>query len=348
MIKLEQENRRFLTDLFAGQFPGHAIIMDPEPQPSPGPGDYAVSELPQSVWLERILHDYEAQLALLERTQHDAVPYVRLITGTELFAAAFGCPVHIYADSPAAARPIVCSAEEADLLTEPSLTATPLDRVFEMARQVRQRVGPDVAIGVPDIQSAYDIAALIWNKEDFFIASVQEPAAVRRLVQKCQNLLMQFFKAFIAEFPECNLCHCPNAWAPPDLGVWLSEDEAGSLSVSMFEEFCLPHLNELSDTFGGLFMHCCATADHQYRSFKKIRRLRGLNRVFQAPGPKPAIDLFSGDTVLMVAWTNEADVYKMLDMARPDTRFLFNMGAQPISEAQRTYERLRARCPRVS
>jgi len=348
MITLEQENRRFLTDLFAGQFRGHAIIMDPEPQPAPGPGDYAVSDLPQSVWLDRILRDYEAQLTLLERAQHDAVPYVRLTTGTELFAAAFGCPVHIYADSPAAARPIAFSAEEADLLTEPSLTATPLERVFEMARMVRRRVGPDVAIGVPDIQSAYDIAALIWNKEDFFIASVQEPSAVRRLVQKCQNLLMHFFNAFIAEFPECNLCHCPNAWAPPDLGVWLSEDEAGSLSVGMFEEFCLPHLNELSDTFGGLFMHCCATADHQYRSFKKIRRLRGLNRVFQAPGPKPAIDLFSGDTVLMVAWTNEEDVYKMLDMARPDTRFLFNMGAQPISEAQRTYERLRTRCPRVS
>ena len=102
----------------------------------------------------------------------------------------------------------------------------------------------------------------------------------------------------------------------------------------------------MSETFGGLFMHCCATADHQYGSFKQIPNLRGLNRVFQAPGPKPAVEAFSGQTVLMMAWMPEAQISDLLEMALPDTRYLFNMPAQPLEDAKRTYDRLRERCPR--
>ena len=337
-------NRQFLSDLFAGPFRGHAIIMDPEPAPQPFPGDYAVSDRPLADWLPAILRGYEAQLELLEKLDHDAVPTARLNTGTGLFAAAFGCPIHIYPDSPAAARPLVRSAEEADRLPEPNFDAPTLRRVFEMAELVRARLGPEAPISVPDIQSAFDIAALVWNKEDFYAAAVQHPDAVKRLVDKCQALLKQFFAEFIRRFGNVNLCHCPNAWAPPELGVWLSEDEAGSLSPRMFEEFCLPNLNDLSETFGGLFVHCCATADHQYAGFKKIRNLRGLNRVFQSPGPRPAIEAFSGQAVLMMAWIDEACANALLDMALPDTRFLFNMPAQPLDDARRTHERLRLRC----
>ena len=122
--------------------------------------------------------------------------------------------------------------------------------------------------------------------------------------------------------------------------MWLSEDEAGAMSVPMFEEFCLPSLIALSETFGGLSMHCCATADHQYANF------RALQRLFQEPGARPAIETFSGDTVIVIAGYGEEAVHEMLDLALPDTRFLVNMPAQPLDDARRTYERLRERCPR--
>jgi hypothetical protein len=49
----------------------------------------------------------------------------------------------------------------------------------------------------------------------------------------------------------------------------------------------------------------------------------------------------------MVAWTDEEGVGNMLNMALPNTRFLFNMPAQPLAESRRTYDRLREHCPRV-
>ena len=340
-------NRRFLTDLFAGPFPGHGIIMDPQPVARPWPDDPALPDRPVADWVPWVVQTYEEQLEVHQALDDDRVPYVKIPTGTEIFAAAFGCPVHLFEDSNPAALPLVSTAAEADRLPQPDLNAPTLARIFELGHLVRERVGPEVPMGVPDIQSPFDIAALIWHKEDFFVALVEEPDAVMRLGGKCQRLLTEFLKEFQRQFPECNLCHCPYAWAPPELGCWLSEDEAGCLSVPMFERFCLPVLTQMSETFGGLFVHCCATADHQYASFRKIPRLRGLNRVFQAPGPRPAIDAFSGETVLMMAWVAEETVNQMLDMAHSNTRFLFNMPGQPLDEAKRTYERLRARCPRV-
>ena len=113
------------------------------------------------------------------------------------------------------------------------------------------------------------------------------------------------------------------------------------MSVAMFEEFCLPELVELSEKFGGMFMHCCAAADHQYPSFRKIPNLRGLNRVFQAPGPRPAIEAFAGETVLMVAWTHEEKAREILAMAQPESRFLFSMSAASLEEAKGMVGRLR-------
>jgi len=341
-----ERNRKFLADLFAGPFRGHAVIMEHEPIPSGMPADVASSHRPVADWLDFHLRNYEAQLRVLEAIDHDGVPYVKVHTGTQLFAEAFGCPVHVYKDGWLAARPLVETPAEADRLPQPTLRARPLQRVFELAAMIRERVGPSVPISVPDIQSPFDIAALVWRKEAMFMAMIDAPEAVKGLVAKCQALLEDFLRTFLREIGEVNLCHCPTAWAPPELGCWLSEDEAGSMSVAMFEEFCLPSLVQLSEVFGGMFIHCCAAADHQYANFLKIPNLRGLNRVFQAPGPRPAIEAFAGRTVLIQAWTTEEQVYEMLDMALPESRFLFNMPALPLDQAKAQYERLRERCLR--
>lgn len=341
-------NRQYLKNLFAGPFPGHALTLKLGGPDHQGRGDFLCSDRPIHEWVRGHVDDYRTQLRFLDEWDCENVPYVNLTTNTGLFAAAFGCPIHVYEgqQTNAAARPIVNSPEEADRLPQPTLDAPTLSRVLELARLLRRELGPEAPISVPDIQSPFDIAAIIWNKEDLFPSLIEAPEAVHRLVDKCHGLLTDFLQIYRQEIGEVNFCHCPYAWAPPELGCWLSEDEAGSMNTTMFEAFCLPTLNALSDTFGGLFMHCCATADHQYGSFLKIRNLRGLNRVFQKPGPKPAIDTFSEHTVLMQAWMDEATMNAMLDMAHPDTRFLFNLPSGKPEEVAPIFDRMRKRCPR--
>jgi hypothetical protein len=341
-------NRRHLTDLFSGPFPGHALVVGPPWSPS-GLGDYIVSARPIHEWAPGYVRNYQLAIETSERFQDDAVPYANLTTNTGVFASAFGCRLHVYEgmSTNACALPCVETAAEADRLPEPGLDSPALQRFFALAHLLRRELGTEAPISVPDIQSPFDIAALVWKKESLFLAMLDSPDAVKGLVAKCHSLLVRFLREFQRQIGECNLCHCPYAWAPPSLGIWLSEDEAGSISVEMFEGFCLPSLVELSREFGGLFMHCCAAADHQYASFRKIPNLRGLNRVFQTPGPGPALQAFPGSTVFMQAWGSVDGYLKMLDMARPDARFLFNLPAEPYDEARRAFDRLRARCPRL-
>lgn len=338
-----QENKKFLTDLFTGKSSRHGIIATPMGCPRPWHDDVITSELPVADWVPWAIERYELAKSYHEEFTDDSVPYVTIATGTEIFASAFGCPSHVFEDSNPAAMPIVSTPEEADALPAPGLDCRPIARIFEYAALIREKVGPDVPISVPDIQSPFDIAALIWRKEDFFVAMYEDPDSVKRLVKKCHTLLTDFLMEFKRQVPNCNLCHCPVAWAPPELGCWLSEDEAGSLTTVMFDEFCLPTLQEMSGNFGGIFMHCCATADHQYGSFRNIPNLRGLNRVYQDPGPKPAIDTFAGHTVLINSWLEEAFYSQMLDFAHPETRFLFNVQAETKDKQKAFFGRMRER-----
>lgn len=343
-----EKNRQFTYDLFAGPFRGHGLVMTPELPTYPERlGDFSTSDRPLNEWIPWAEMRFAKQLEWHEALDDDSVPHIHLQTHTGVFAAAFGCEIHEFEGSNAAARPLVFSVEEADRLPMPDLNAAPLARVFEFNRTMQERIGRDVPVTVPDIQSPFDVAALIWNKEDLYLAMVENPEPVRRLVDKCHKLVKDFLLEFKRQFPECNLCHCPSIWTPPELGCSLSEDEVGCMSVRMFESFCLPHLIDLSETFGGMFMHCCANADLHYKSFTKIPKLRGLNRVFQyPPGPRPAIEAFSGTTVLAMAWLGEEGFQELLDLALPETRYLFNAFVPTLEQARPLLDRLRARCPR--
>lgn len=56
------------------------------------------------------------------------------------------------------------------------------------------------------------------------------------------------------------------------------------MSAAMFGEFCLPELVELSQTFGGLGMHCCAHAQHPFAGFRRIPGFYAFNRVATGVG----------------------------------------------------------------
>ncbi len=347
MMEKIRRNQAFLRKLFLGKFPGHGVIITPEFNPDKTLGDFTLSDRPVSDWLSLAVEDYRRQIDYLEILDDDAVPFVGAThTNTGVFASAFGCPIHRYQeDTPAAALPIVETPQAADRLAFPGLNSPILERIFEFARLIRREIGPDVPISVPDIQSPFDIAALVWKKEELLVTLVEAPEAVLRLTEKCYHLLMNFWTAFRREIGNVNFHHCPVIWAPPEMGVSLSEDEAGALSNAMFEQFCLPWLVKISEAWGGLSMHCCAAADHQYPLFRRIPNLRALNRVF-THGPEAAIRTFSGHTVLALAWHSEEMINHLLDIAGPETRFLFNMIGMPLDQARPFLDRFRKRIGR--
>ena len=69
-----------------------------------------------------------------------------------------------------------------------------------------------------------------WNKEGMLLSLMDEPAAVLELTAKCCRLLKRFLAEFQKQVGDCNMCHCPYAWAParldspiPSTSSWIAE-----------------------------------------------------------------------------------------------------------------------------
>jgi hypothetical protein len=139
---------------------------------------------------------------------------------------------------------------------------------------------------------------------------ITSPDSVKTLSAKCASFFKNFISEFRKEFSNAVQCHCPDVWSPPQMGPWLSNDECGAFNVQMFEEFCLPELIDLSETFGGLGMHCCAEAEHQFDSFKKIPNFYAFNRVAGRLGYSTILDYFNDETspVHGLAWLEDEDI----------------------------------------
>ena len=335
-------NESFLRNIFArGPFERHGFVCSPRCISIPEHPDYdfTISDKPVKNWVPWIVDGYRRQVEMLEAVGDDAVPFAKISTGTHIYAAAFGCEVRRFSDSNPCAMPLVFTAAEADKLAMPDIWKTPvLYRIFELARAVQDELGPDAYLGPPDMQSGFDSAALIWNKTDFLAAMIDDvdSAAVMRLAEKCASLLKTFLSAFRREFPICSPCHCPSVWAPPEMGPWLSNDECGAFSAAMFERFCLPELVDLSKTFGGIGMHCCAAAEHQFESFKKIPNFYAFNRVAARNGYSPLLKHFTGGAapVHVLAWIPERDIEYLVRNAPAGTRFIFNLVGASVQEAR--------------
>lgn len=229
----------------------------------------------QSGRMEWIWQDYVAHRERATWLHDDLVPAFNMLTGTEIFAEALGCSVHRPDDNMPFALPLIHSPEEVSKVRVPELSRSTLAYHFEMADELARRAGPEAVFRMVDIQSPMDIAALVMEKSAFLMAMLEAPDAVHELAEKARTLLMAFLDEWFRRYGRGFVAHYPDYYMPH--GMTLSEDEVGVVDSGMFEDFFLPHLNALSERYGGIGMHCCANARHQWAQFKRIRGLRMLN-----------------------------------------------------------------------
>jgi hypothetical protein len=225
--------------------------------------------------IEYALNMYKTQVDALEYLHDDSIPYLAPYAGTEIFACAFGCKQFYHDDTLPCAVPLVQNAKEAAKIKQPDLkNCPPLQEIFDIADTLHSHA-PEALMQLTDIQSPLDIAALIWNKADFFAAMYEDPQAVKDLVAMTEKLLTEFLDEWFKRYGTEFIAHYPDYYMPK--GVTFSEDEVGIISPAMFREFSLDSLNRLSERYGMAGMHCCADSLHQWENFKQIKNLKLIN-----------------------------------------------------------------------
>ena len=272
----------------------------------------------------------------------DAVPFLDMYTGTEIFAEAFGCAIVRPEDNMPFALPLISNAGDVAKVRVPELRDSPLMELFEMADELRRRAGDDALVKMVDIQSPMDIAALIWDKNDFFVAMLEEPEAVKALADAVRQLLTAFLDAWFARYGREFSAHFPTYYMPD--GLTLSEDEVGSVSVENFAEFFLPELVLLSERYGGLGMHCCANARHQWDSFRKIPGLRVLNICQSREVTDAAYPYFAPYVVQTHGNYPDGDPWNWPAQLPAGARVIFEINAATRDEALTLAARMREAC----
>ncbi len=312
-------------------------VPDPElgPRPLPHPDQ-------KPARIEFAWRDYERHCARARWLDDDTLPHLNPYTGTEIFAAAFGCEVYRPNDTMPSARPLIHHAREVAAVRVPNLDHPALAILFEIADELRRRAGPHALMKVVDLQSPMDIAALIWEKGGFYTACHEAPEAVHELAAKVRALLCAFLDEWFRRYGREFLAHYPHYYMP--CGITLSEDEVGAVNAAMFETLFLPELAELSQRYGGIGIHCCANARHQWAGFKRIPGLRLLNLVQPKARIQEAYRCFAGHCPQMHCWSGEGEATTWLAQHPAPERVVLQTGAQTREEAIALAAKLRALC----
>lgn len=308
----------------------------PELEERPWPQINNTSERIEWAWKK-----YQCQLAQMDWLDDDTLPFLDIYTGTEIFAAAFGCPVYYPEKDMPFAMPLIRSAKEVTGVKIPDLNAPAIAQLFEIANELRRRAGPDALMHMVDLQSPMDIAALIWDKTTFYPALIQEPQAVQELADKVKTFMVRFLDEWFARFGKEFMAHYPDYYMP--YGITLSEDEVGAVSGKMFVNQFLPELVDLSERYGAIGMHCCAHARHQWSHFKKIPNLKLLNLVQPPEVLKEAAIFFADHVPMWPGWGGEGPAWTWPDQYPPNARMVYEITVNSREEAVETAARMRER-----
>jgi len=247
----------------------------------------------------------KAQLAEIDdqmSLRGDFVPCLCPAFGVINIPAAFGCEVVWWEDNFPSVRPLALSdpAKVYDL-PRPTLSSGEMGRILDTTRHFIEKTEGRIPIRLTDIQGPLDSAALIMGHTEFFTALKTHPWEAHHLLQVVTDFTIESAKGQRSLVRSCGVEFVPSLfqpWMPDGFGISVSNDACVMISAEEHDDFCLPYLNQISDAFGGLYIHSCGNWLHQIPSLTKVRGLRGLEFGVSETPFAPVAEYFDGRIVL--------------------------------------------------
>jgi uroporphyrinogen-III decarboxylase len=222
-------------------------------------------------FLSAQLEEIEGQIGF----QGDFVPALTPTVGVVTIPSAFGCEVVWPQNDFPAVRPLINDPEEIADLIIPGLRDGELGRILDYTEYFCTHTYNRFPIRLTDIQGPLDNASLIMGHNNFLLAINTHPQLVHQLLQMITDLTIDFVcqqRELVHEFVPSLM----QPWMPDGWGISISNDDSVMISSRHMEEFGVPYFNQLSDAFGGLYVHSCGNWMHQVPALEKIQNLRGL------------------------------------------------------------------------
>lgn len=248
-------------------------------------------------YLKAQLDEIETQLAL----RGDFVPALCPSLGVITFPSAFGCEVVWWERDFPAVRPRPGLGDDPKQiwnLEMPGLADGVLPRILDYTRYFCEQTDGAYPIRVTDIQGPLDNAALIMGHTNLLLALRTNPREVHHLLQIVTDLMVAFVRRQREMVGGDFVPSLFQPWLPDGWGISVSNDECVMISARDHDEFSVPYLNQLSDAFGGVYIHSCGDWRHQIPSLDHVRNLRGLEFGASETPFAPVSEHFGGRVVL--------------------------------------------------
>ncbi|MFH1718929.1 MAG: uroporphyrinogen decarboxylase family protein [Planctomycetota bacterium] len=207
-------------------------------------------------------------------------------------AGAFGID-YIWKEKQApAVRPKFRSVREAlEYATTPVSQSSIGAHALEMMDFFLEKTGGRVPMSLTDTQSPLNIAGNVVEMSDFFLSMFDEPEAVKALLQRLAELLVEFTREQIGRIGEVLAwpghgyasCRCFE-------GLGMSDDNSSMISAEQYLEFAAPAVEYAGGFFAGCTFHSCGNWSDKAEAIKKMRGLRVVDGAFSAatdPTPNP-------------------------------------------------------------
>ncbi|HEX9027915.1 MAG TPA: uroporphyrinogen decarboxylase family protein, partial [Anaerolineales bacterium] len=278
-------------------------------------------------FLRAQLEEIQGQLAL----QGDFVPALTPTIGVVGIPSAFGCPVVWQEKDFPTVRPCIREPEEIADLQLPDLRAGELGRILDYTRFFREETGGQLPIRLTDIQGPLDNASLMMGHNNFLLATRTHPDLVHQLLQKITDLTIALVREQRRLVGDGFVPALFQPWIPDGWGISISNDDSVMISARTMAEFGVPYFNQLSDAFGGIYIHSCGKWLHQIPTLETVRNLRGLEFGASETPFAPVLEHFAGRIVLACRvglhkdyrFNGMADYVRQILAARQTNRGLF-------------------------
>ncbi len=267
--------------------------------------------------------------------QGDFIPCLCPAFGVVAIPSAFGCEVVWPEKNFPSVRPLSLPGPAAVRdLPRPALSSGEMGRVLETTRFFIDKTEGRIPVRLTDIQGPLDSAALIMGHTEFLAALRTHPWDVQHLLQMITDFTIECARAQREVVCGRGVEFVPSLfqpWMPEGYGISVSNDASVMISAEEHNEFSLPYLNQISDAFGGIYVHSCGNWLHQVPSLAKVRGLRGLEFGASETPFAPLAEYFEGRTVLAcrvglhrdIKFKGMADFVASVMMAKKTNRGLF-------------------------
>jgi hypothetical protein len=237
----------------------------------------------------------QSQLGALHKSMRfkaDVPNFLEAWYGIGTVASSFGLEYIWRQGQAPALRPKFGSASDALDYPVTPVAETPIGKhTLKMLDYFADKTGGCLPMSLTDTQSPLDVACNILSMDGLFIDMYDHPEAVKRLLDRIVDLLVEFTHEQLARLSDTVVWPGHGfASARCFQGLGISDDNALMLSDKHYLQFAASANEQAGEPFGGLGFHCCGNWSSKIHAVKQIAGLRMADGAFSTatdPSPNP-------------------------------------------------------------